>query len=68
MGIPRDVAEEVRGLQTEGRVKLTGIRVSGVTLSKGGKIKKKITYRSVSDRIRAQKSTKPKVVRKGSLP
>ena len=48
-------------------MKLTGIRVSGVSVS-DGKIKKKITYRSVSDRIRSQESKKTKVVRKGTSP
>ncbi len=48
-------------------MKPTGIRISGVSVS-DGKIKKKVTYRSVSDRIRSQKSKKTKVVRKGTAP
>ena len=55
MGIPRDVEEEIRGLQTEGRVKLRGIKLTGYSI-KDGKPVKRPRKQSVSERIRQKKS------------
>lgn len=44
-------------------MRLRGIKLSGYSVN-DGKIKKKVTHRSVSERIRQQKSKKIKPVRR----
>ena len=49
-------------------MKQKGIRISGVKLTKAGKVEKQHSYASVSDKLKRQSSKKVKVVSGNHLP